>query len=119
MNITKIKSLRQKIIHNSLTSIYFAGSGHPGGVLSSLDIILSLFLIEIGTYKKKFNKNRFVLSKGHSAPALYAVAKEFGYLNRIDLKNLRKIIHSKIHVNITVAISQEIQYTYLKQIIYI
>lgn len=91
MHISKIKSLRQKIIHNSLTSIYFAGSGHPGGVLSSLDIILNLFLTEIGTYKKKFNKNRFVLSKGHSAPALYAVAKEFGYLTKIDLKNLRKI----------------------------
>ena len=91
MNILKLKKIKKKIIHNALTSIFFAESGHPGGVLSSIDILIYIFFSEIGPKSNRKDRNRFILSKGHSVPALYAVAKELGYLNKNDLKNLRKI----------------------------
>ena len=86
----KIDFLKKRILNNTLVSIYNAGSGHPGGSLSCLDIILAIFIKKI---KKNENqdRNRFVLSKGHAAPVLYAVAKEFGFLNNFELKNLRKL----------------------------
>jgi transketolase len=91
MNNLKKSKLRTKVIHNALMSIYFAESGHPGGVLSCIDILFYLFLREIKRFKNIENKNRLILSKGHSVPALYSVAKEFGYLTKNHLKNLRKI----------------------------
>jgi transketolase len=80
----------------ALESIYEAKSGHPGGVLSSIDLIDYLFSNEI-----KFNlnesdtltRNRFILSKGHSAPALYAVAAKNDIIPISSLNGLRKINH--------------------------
>lgn len=93
MNLDLYQNLKKKITHNALTSIFFAESGHPGGVLSCMDILIYIFFNEIGPKIKLKSKdrNRFILSKGHSVPALYAVVKELGYLNKSDLKNLRKI----------------------------
>jgi NAD(P)-dependent dehydrogenase (short-subunit alcohol dehydrogenase family) len=74
MTITNNNKLRRK----ALESIYCAKSGHPGGVLSSIDIIEFLFNSEMKYSVKNFKKidrDRFILSKGHSAPALYAVSK--------------------------------------------
>jgi transketolase len=79
---------------NSLISIYLAESGHPGGVLSSIDIISYLFFSEMNYDKNDFskiNRDRFILSKGHCAPALYAVAAEVGIIKKSDLKGLRKL----------------------------
>lgn len=91
MSLSKTKFIRNKVINNALVSIYYAGSGHPGGVLSSIDIILTLFFSEIKKENKKKDKNRFILSKGHSVPALYAVLKEQKYLTNSDLYKLRKL----------------------------
>ena len=98
MKATEIKKLKKisylsKIY--SLISIFFAGSGHPGGVLSSIDIITYLFhnkikLKNINDFKKN-NRNRFILSKGHSVPALYSVLAALNLLNFKDTINLRKI----------------------------
>jgi transketolase len=79
---------------NSLISLYHAGSGHPGGVLSSIDIISYLFLKEMNYDKKDFSikeRDRFILSKGHCAPALYAVAAEVGIIDKSRLNGLRKL----------------------------
>ncbi len=98
MKATEIKKLK-KISHlsriYSLISIFFAGSGHPGGVLSSIDLITYLFknkikLININDYKKN-NRNRFILSKGHAVPALYSVLAALNLLNFKEVINLRKI----------------------------
>ena len=81
---------------DALISIYKAESGHPGGVLSSIDIIAYLFLREMVYDPKDFstnNRDRFILSKGHSCPALYAVAAEAGIIDRSRLKGLRKLNH--------------------------
>ena len=80
----------------ALESIYHAKSGHPGGVLSSIDIIYFLFksVMNFSTDDfKDFNRDRFILSKGHSAPALYAVAAKLGIISEDRLNGLRKINH--------------------------
>lgn len=98
MKTTEIKIL-QKISNLSriyaLISIFFAGSGHPGGSLSSMDIITYLFknklkLKNIKDFKIK-HRNRFILSKGHAVPALYSVLAALNLLNFKDIINLRKI----------------------------
>ena len=90
MKVTNI--IRQ----NSLLGIYHAESGHPGGVLSSIDLIAYLFMKEMNYDKKDFSKkerDRFILSKGHCAPALYAVAAEVEIIDKSRLNGLRKINH--------------------------
>ena len=80
----------------ALESIFHAKSGHPGGVLSCIDIIEHLFS---SVLRLDFNKlellerDRFILSKGHSAPALYAVAAKVGIISQDRLNGLRKINH--------------------------
>jgi transketolase len=81
---------------NALISIYYAESGHPGGVLSSIDIITYLFMKEMDYDKNNFSikeRDRFVLSKGHCAPAFYAVAAEVGIIAKSRLSGLRKLNH--------------------------
>ena len=81
---------------NSLKMIYQAESGHPGGVLSSIDLIAYLFLKEMKYNKIDFSikeRDRFILSKGHSAPALYAVAVEAGIIESSLLNGFRKLNH--------------------------
>lgn len=71
-----------------------AGSGHTGGSLSALDILTALFF---GHMRLRVadpcwpGRDRFVLSKGHAAPALYAVLARLGYLRREDLMTLRQV----------------------------
>ena len=82
------------IRQNALVSIYHAESGHPGGVLSSIDIIAYLFEVHMQYKRNDFDnidRDRFILSKGHCAPALYAVAAEVGIIEKDSLKGLRKI----------------------------
>jgi len=86
----------QTIRQKSLLSIYHAESGHPGGVLSSIDIIYHLFSKEMNYDKNDFSKlerDRFILSKGHCAPALYAVGAEIGIIDKSRLNGLRKLNH--------------------------
>ncbi len=71
-----------------------AGSGHPGGSLSSADLIASLYFSVMRHDPKNpqwEDRDRFVLSKGHVAPVLYAALAEAGYFPVEDLKTLRKI----------------------------
>jgi transketolase len=98
MNISKLKKLKElstKARTNILMSIFFAGSGHPGGALSSIDIILYIYLYKIKITKisdfKKNNRNRFVLSKGHSVPAIYGTLAALKVLNFKKIFNLRKV----------------------------
>lgn len=81
----------------ALESIYHAKSGHPGGVLSCIDIIAHLYEFEMGLGAHNINepqRDRFILSKGHSAPALYAVAAKLDILRQEDLNGLRKMNHN-------------------------
>lgn len=75
--------------------IYLAGSGHPGGSLSIVEILVSLYFSGIMRYKSEdpnwMKRDRFVLSKGHAAPALYAVLSKAGFFKRETLWTLRKL----------------------------
>lgn len=84
--LEKIASdIRMKIIE----MIYNAGSGHPGGSLSCADILTVVY-----KYAMNLNGNnsddKFVMSKGHAAPAYYAILSECGYIPNKDLNTLRK-----------------------------
>jgi transketolase len=86
----KAKKIRKTI----LKLIYEAGSGHPGGSLSIADIMAVLYFSEMridSSSPNDSNRDRFVLSKGHCAPALYAALKERGFLTDDDMKNFRQV----------------------------
>jgi transketolase len=71
-----------------------AGSGHPGGSLSAADIVAVLYgavMRHTADDPRDPDRDRFVLSKGHAAPVLYAALAESGYFGRDHLKTLRKL----------------------------
>ncbi len=85
----KSRLLRREIIE----IIHTAGSGHPGGSLSVIDILTVLYygVMKIdGSNPKDEDRDRLVLSKGHVAPALYCVLADKGFFDRSELKTLRK-----------------------------
>ncbi|MCK5259277.1 MAG: transketolase, partial [Thermoplasmatales archaeon] len=74
--------------------LYRAKSGHPGGSLSAVDTIVALYFAHMNHDPKNPNdpdRDRFILSKGHAVPALYAVLAESRYFSVNELKNLREI----------------------------
>ncbi|MGI5889085.1 MAG: transketolase, partial [Oscillospiraceae bacterium] len=82
-------TLREDVI----TAIYCAQSGHPGGSLSICDTLAYLYtkVMRIDPKNPKWeDRDRFVLSKGHTCPALYSVLAELGYFPKEELKGLRK-----------------------------
>ena len=89
---TDLEKAARRARANLLTSIYLAGSGHPGGSLSAVDLLTYLWLREMrpGTGRDG-DGDRFVLSKGHACPALYAVACEAGLLPYRELAGLRRL----------------------------
>jgi len=86
----KAKELRKEIIE----IIYNAQSGHPGGSLSEIDFLAALYYHKMKINPKKpdwSERDKFVLSKGHASPGLYAVLADKGYFPKSELKNFRKI----------------------------
>ncbi|MDU4891060.1 MAG: transketolase [Clostridium sp.] len=84
------KTLRRDIVKMVTES----ASGHPGGSLSSVEIITTLYFNEMNVdinNPKDPNRDRFVLSKGHAAPVLYAALAERGFFNKEELMKLRKM----------------------------
>ena len=98
-NITEeqLEQLKQKslsIRKSILTMLTKAGSGHPGGSLSATDIITSLYFYKMKhdpANPKSEDRDRFVLSKGHACPLLYAALSEAGYFPKEELSKLRQI----------------------------
>lgn len=82
--------LRQHIIR----MLGAAGSGHSGGSLSSAEIVACLYFWEMNldpAQPRKSDRDRFVMSKGHAAPLLYAALAERGFFPTADLQQLRKL----------------------------
>jgi transketolase len=79
---------------HAVASIYHAGSGHPGGALSCADLLACLYGAEMNVWPASVSdplRDRFVLSKGHAAPALYAVGAWFGFCDKKAALSLRKL----------------------------
>ncbi|GCF94756.1 transketolase [Enterococcus florum] len=76
-----------------LRSLAAAGSGHPGGSLSAIDILTLLYYQEMTVTPENYEqkeREHFILSKGHAAPALYAVLADKGFFPKEELLDLRK-----------------------------
>lgn len=97
MNETRKLELEKqanKIRQNIIKLVYGANSGHPGGSLSIADIITYLYFEELRVDPKNpgnLDRDRFVLSKGHCAPALYSALIEKGFLSEDEMKNFRQV----------------------------
>ena len=89
----RLKQIAADIRLGILEGVHAAKSGHPGGSLSIADILAYLYFEEMNVdpnNPKWEDRDRFVLSKGHTAPALYAVLAEKGYFDKSELKTLRQ-----------------------------
>ncbi len=92
MDIQKLKVTANEIRKGIVTAVYNAKSGHPGGSLSSADIMTYSYFEEMNIDPKdpkKEDRDRFVLSKGHCAPALYSTLANRGFFPVSDLETLR------------------------------
>lgn len=92
--VIELSIIANKVRKNALTAVYSAKSGHPGGSLSVADL-MTLLYFEVMNVDVKNPKNpdrdRFVLSKGHCAPALYGTLAEKGFIPVEDMKTFRHV----------------------------
>lgn len=94
MNKTELQKMAVEVRKGAVTGVYHAKSGHPGGSLSAADIYTYLFFEELSIDPKnpdKADRDRFVLSKGHTAPGYYSALANRGFFPVEDLKTLRKV----------------------------
>ena len=90
----QLKIAACKVRLGIIEGVYAAKSGHPGGSLSAADVLTYLYFRKMNIdpqNPKMENRDRFVLSKGHAAPALYSVLANRGYFPAEELKTLRHI----------------------------
>ena len=94
MEIKNLEKIAADIRTGVIKAIGAAGSGHPGGSLSATDIVTVLYFHEMNVDPKNpkmKNRDKFVLSKGHAAPLLYAALAKKGFFPKEDILTLRKI----------------------------
>lgn len=94
MNKLELQKTANEIRKGIVTAVHSAKAGHPGGSLSATEIFTYLYFEEMNVDPKdpkKADRDRFVLSKGHTAPGLYSTLAQKGYFPVEDLKTLRKI----------------------------
>ena len=94
MEEIRLAVIANKIRKDALTAIYSAKSGHPGGSLSISDLLALLYFEVMNidpANPKKADRDRLVLSKGHTAPALYSALAERGFFPVEDLTSFRRV----------------------------
>ncbi len=96
MNAEELRDLQlhaTNVRKMAVTGVYNAKSGHPGGSLSCADVLTYLYMKEMNVKPddaKWADRDRFVLSKGHCAPAVYGILAETGFIPKEDIPTLRK-----------------------------
>ncbi|MEA1871778.1 MAG: transketolase [Chloroflexota bacterium] len=94
LSVPELKGMAKKLRRHVITMIATAGSGHPGGSLSAADIVTALYfkVMRHDPQNPQWqDRDRFILSKGHAAPILYAALAESGYFHVAELSTLRKL----------------------------
>lgn len=94
MNKLELQKVANEVRKGVITSVHAAKAGHPGGSLSAADIFTYLYFEEMNVDPKdpkKADRDRFVLSKGHTAPGLYSALAQKGYFPVDDLETLRHL----------------------------
>lgn len=92
-SLTSLENIAKVLRKDIIKMVTESASGHPGGSLSAVEIITTLYFDEMNINvedPKDPNRDRFVLSKGHAAPVLYAALAEKGFFNKEELMKLRK-----------------------------
>lgn len=93
MDKLHLQKIALEIRKGALTAVYTAASGHPGGSLGIAELLAYLYFVEMHVDPKNPkdpDRDRFVLSKGHTSPALYAALAEKGFFPKEDLKTFRQ-----------------------------
>ncbi|MFR2647889.1 MAG: transketolase, partial [Blautia coccoides] len=94
MNKLELQKTANEVRKGIVTAVHSAKAGHPGGSLSAADLFTYLYFQEMNIdpkEPKKADRDRFVLSKGHTAPGLYSTLAQRGYFPVEDLKTLRHL----------------------------
>lgn len=94
MDKLELQKTANEVRKGIVTAVHSAKAGHPGGSLSAADVFTYLYFEEMNIDPKdpkKADRDRFVLSKGHTAPGLYSVLAQRGYFPVEDLKTLRQL----------------------------
>ncbi|MFQ5827217.1 MAG: transketolase [Dehalococcoidia bacterium] len=94
LSLEEMGQMAKKLRRHVLTMTSRVGSGHPGGSLSAADILTALFfkVLRYRPYDPHWpDRDRFILSKGHAAPVLYAALAESGYFPVEELSTLRRL----------------------------
>ena len=94
LSVPELEKMAKQLRRHVVTMIATAGSGHPGGSLSAADIVTALYFKVMRHDPKNTqwpDRDRFILSKGHAAPILYAALAECGYFPVEELSTLRKL----------------------------
>ncbi|MBE5859197.1 MAG: transketolase [Butyrivibrio sp.] len=94
MTNKELQKIANEVRKGIVTAVHSAGAGHPGGSLSAADIFTYLYFEEMNIDPKDpvaADRDRFVLSKGHTAPGLYSAMAQRGYFPVEELKTLRKL----------------------------
>jgi len=94
LSVAELKEMARKLRRHVISMTAAAGSGHPGGSLSAADIVTALYfkVMHHNPEKPQWpDRDRFILSKGHAAPILYAALAESGYFPVEELATLRKL----------------------------
>src|SRR3954464_4490279 len=92
--IAELQDIAKRVRREIIEMIGAAKSGHPGGSLSAVEIVVELYFNHMKVDPKNptlADRDRFILSKGHAAPVLYAVMAEMGYTPIDQLNTLRKL----------------------------
>lgn len=95
MNTQELVKMSQTVRRDIVTMVHEAGSGHPGGSLSSVELMVALYFTDILKVDPKNpdweDRDYFILSKGHVAPVLYSVLARKGFFSLEELRTLRKM----------------------------
>ena len=94
MDYTQFERTAANIRTGIIKAVHNAGSGHPGGSLSAADLVTALYFKEMNIDPKNpkmEGRDKFILSKGHAAPAQYAALAERGYFPKEEILQLRKL----------------------------
>jgi transketolase len=93
-NVAELEAICKTVRRSIVEMIAHAKSGHPGGSLSAVETLVTLYF-DVMNHKpedpKWADRDRFILSKGHACPVLYAVMAECGYTPKSELNNLRRL----------------------------
>ena len=92
MSSTELQELARKCRVEIVKMVYRAQAGHPGGSLSEIDLIAALYAnyLRVKSDSPDWeDRDRFILSKGHASPGMYAILAEMGFISKEDLESYR------------------------------